>query len=113
VSDLLDRLSSLLDGLHRLRVQRHDVIVLHLMDRDEWEFPFEKPTLFRGLEQQNHLLADPTTLRQAYRAEVDYFVRALRRGCRQHEIELYSLRTDQPFDAALSALLSRRSKRKG
>jgi uncharacterized protein (DUF58 family) len=111
LSDLFDDLAQLMDGLHRLRLQRHDVIVLHLLDRDELEFPFERPTLFKGLEQLPQVLADPAALRQAYRAEVEQFLRALRRGCHEHHIDFRSFCTDQPLDWVLSSLLSQRSKK--
>ena len=34
-------------------------MVFHLLDRDELEFPFEEPTLFRDLEEDIKLLTDP------------------------------------------------------
>lgn len=112
LSDLFDDLSALMEGLHRLRLQRHDVIVLHLLDRDELEFPFEKPTLFRGLEGLPDVFAEPRSFRSAYRAEINQFLAALRRGCRQHGIDFRSFCTDQPLDWTIRSLLAERMKKR-
>ena len=50
VSDLLDDQQRLLNSLKRLRYQRHDVIVVHVLDESELTFPFDRSTRFEGLE---------------------------------------------------------------
>ena len=50
ISDLLDDQSRLLTSLKRLRHQRHDVIVIHVLDESELTFPFDRSTRFEGLE---------------------------------------------------------------
>ena len=37
-------------GLKHLRHRQHDLIILHVLDAAELDFPFTEPTLFRGLE---------------------------------------------------------------
>src|SRR5262245_61728047 len=50
-SDLLDEPDAILEGLKHLRYQRHEIVVFHVADPAELDFPFQDPTLFRGLEQ--------------------------------------------------------------
>ena len=50
LSDLFDDQDRLVHGLRRLRHAGHDVLVLHIMDPDELNFPFTRMTLFEGLE---------------------------------------------------------------
>ena len=50
ISDLLTGLDQLIQGLQRLRAASHEIIVLHVLDHDEIEFPFTDRTLFEGLE---------------------------------------------------------------
>ena len=50
LSDLLVDADDLLRGLRRLRQRGHDVLVLHVLDDDELDFPFSGPTRFEGLE---------------------------------------------------------------
>ena len=108
IGDLFEDLSSLAVGLKRLRQQRHDTIVLQVLDRAEMEFPFDRPALFKGLEGLPEVVTDPRSLRQAYLSELERHLSAVRRICRESQTDYRQLRTDQPPDTALSALLSAR-----
>ena len=109
ISDLFDDPTAVMEGLYRLRIERHDIIVLQVLDRDELEFPFDLPTLFRGMEQMPDTVADPRSLGRTYRAEMEQFRRQLERGCREHEIDFHTVVTDQPLDRVLAAALRGRS----
>ena len=108
IGDLFEDLSSLAAGLKRLRQQRHDTIVLQVLDRAETDFPFDRPALFKGLEGLPEVVTDPRSLRHAYLSELDKHLRVVRKICRESETDYRQLRTDQPLDKALSALLSAR-----
>jgi uncharacterized protein (DUF58 family) len=111
LSDLFDDVAAMLAGLKHFRHRRHDVILLHVLDAAELDFPFRSPTLFRGLEQQADVLADPRSLRKAYLREVAAYLQDLQRGCRSQGMDYQLVRTDQPLDAVLSAYLSQRMAR--
>lgn len=111
ISDLFDNATSILQGLHRLRIQRHDVVVLQVLDRDEVEFPFDRPTLFRGLESLPDKFADPRTLGETYRAEMGQFCEQMARGCRQHGIDYFRVVTSEPLDRVLAAVFHQRASR--
>src|SRR5262249_37698329 len=87
LSDLFDEVPEVLAGLKHLRFKRHEVVVFHVLDRAEVEFPFQEATLFRGLEQVPGLLTDPRSLRRSYLAHVKAFVAELRRGCRTQNVD--------------------------
>ena len=55
ISDLLTDRGPLFKGLKLLRQRGHDVLVLHVMDDDELDFPFGGPTRFEGLESEDAL----------------------------------------------------------
>jgi uncharacterized protein (DUF58 family) len=113
-SDLLGDVDSTLRGLRLLRQRGHDVMVLHIMDDDELDFPFDGPTRFEGLELPAHLNCNPRALREGYLAAVNRFVASLRHGCARDAVDYTLIRTSQPLDAALAAFLSRRlAKRRG
>lgn len=111
LSDLFDDLKSTLAGLKHLRHRRHEVIVFHILDPAEIEFPFERVTLFKGLEDLPEVLADPRSLRKAYLAEFGQFLKRLESGCRSQRIDYVPLRTDQPLDVGLSTYLASRMAR--
>ena len=73
VSDLLVDADDLLAGLRLLRQRGHDVLVFHVMDDDELDFPFNGPTRFEGLETTDHLNCNPRALREGYLEALDEF----------------------------------------
>lgn len=111
LSDLFDDLKSTLAGLKHLRHRRHEVIVFHILDPAEVEFPFERVTLFKGLEDLPEVLADPRSLRKAYLHEFEQYRKRLELGCRNQRIDYVPLRTDQSLDVALSTYLASRMAR--
>ena len=111
LSDLFDDVGSLLAGLKHFRHRRHEVILFHVLDPAELDFPFDQVTLFKGLEELPDVLTDPRALRKAYLQEFNEFLRQVRQGCRAQRIDYLELRTDQPLDVALSSYLASRMTR--
>lgn len=111
LSDLFDDPEALLAGLKHFRHRRHDVIVMHVLDPAELDFPFQQPTLFKGLEALGELLVDPARLRKAYQEEFAAFQQAVAAGCRGQGADYVLMRTDRPLDAALTAYLHKRQQR--
>ncbi|QDU87566.1 hypothetical protein Pla175_09310 [Pirellulimonas nuda] len=111
LSDLFDDPAPLLAGLKHFHHRRHDVIVLHILDPAELDFPFQQATLFKGLEAAGDILAEPTRLRAAYQEEINAFTRQVEVGCHAQAAEYVQVRTDQPLDVVLTALLAKRSRR--
>jgi uncharacterized protein (DUF58 family) len=111
ISDLFDDPSRVLAGLRHFRHRRHDLIVFHVLDPAELDFPFRQTTLFKGLEALGEVLVEPAALRRAYQEEIGAFCADLRRGCQSLNIDYVQLRSDQPLDAALAGYLAVRSAR--
>ena len=112
LSDLLVDTDDVLRGLRLLRQRGHDVLVLHVMDDDELDFPFSGPARFEGLETDDQLSCNPRALRQGYLQALDNFLAAVRRGCAHDRIDYSLVRTSEPLDAALIAFLSHRNRRR-
>ncbi|MGE0610395.1 MAG: DUF58 domain-containing protein [Pirellulales bacterium] len=111
LSDLFDDVPAMLAGLKHFRHRRHEVVIFHVLDPAELDFPFRNMTMFKGLEQMSDMLVDPRALRRAYLDEFGKFVQSVKRGCRQHHIDYVQLRTDQSLEIALSSYLSSRMAR--
>jgi uncharacterized protein (DUF58 family) len=111
LSDLFDDVSRIITGLKHFRHRRHEVIVFHVLDPAELDFPFRDTTLFKGLEGMPEILTDPHALKRAYQAELGLFLEELEKGCRMVDIDYVPLRTDQSLDVALSSYLASRSAR--
>jgi len=108
ISDLFDDPERLLRGLQHFRHRRHEVIVLHLIDDAEVEFPFERVTLFEGIERGEEVVVEPNVVAEAYRRRFRQFLDQVRRGCVEKNIDYYRMSLSEPFDKALTAYLARR-----
>jgi len=109
ISDLFDDVPSVLSGLKHLRHKRNEVILFHVLDRFELSFPFNRMTLFQGMEDYPDLLADPRALRKAYIAEIQAFIAEVRKGCIRDRIDYAQVTTDTLLDVALIQYLTTRS----
>ena len=65
ISDFLVDREPLFKGLQMLCQRRHDILVFHVMDDEEMNFPFTGTTRFEGMEQLPDLLCDPRALATA------------------------------------------------
>jgi uncharacterized protein (DUF58 family) len=108
VSDLLADEQGTVRGLKLLRQRGHDVLVFHVMDDDELEFPFSGPTRFEGLESLDHLNCNPRALREGYLEALNGFLDRTRRVCARNTVDYALIRTSDPLDAALATYLSNR-----
>ena len=110
ISDLLDKPEEVLKGLRQLRSRGNDVIVFHLLDRDELEFPFKEATLFQDLEEDLNLLTDPYAVRSAYLKTIQALIESYRRSCASELIDYSLLDTSVGLDRAMTRYLSWREK---
>lgn len=92
-----------------LRAQKHDVIVLHILDSDELELPFSSLTWFEdtepGSEGLSRLFVDPADLRTAYKAEIDRFLTEMRRGLREGDVDYHLITTARSPESVLLDVL--------
>ncbi len=108
ISDLLADRPGLIKGIKLLRQRGHDVLVLHIMDDDELDFPFSGPTRFEGLETVDQLSCNPRALRSGYLEALNAFLDEVRLGCVRNSCDYALIRTSDPMDAALATFLGRR-----
>jgi len=112
ISDLLTDVDDIIQGLQRFRFSRHDVLVLHVLDQDELEFPFTDRTLFEGLEEVDlELLTDPQALRSTYLERVQEFISKVRAACLNSRTDYALISTADPLDVALTRFLADRMHR--
>jgi uncharacterized protein (DUF58 family) len=111
ISDLLDEPGRVIEGLRHFRFRGTDVIVFHVMDRDELTFPFERATRFRDLERGEELMAVPSLVRQDYLDALNGTIDLYKRELGSAGIDYQLLDTSQPLDFALMAYLATRGAR--
>jgi uncharacterized protein (DUF58 family) len=110
-SDLFDDPVAIREGLQHLVFQKHEVIVFHVLDAAELDFPFRHLTLFRGLEGMADVLTDPLSVRDGYLKAFSEHCTALQACCRDLEIDYILLRTDADLGHELATYLQKRQNR--
>jgi len=108
ISDLLVERDGLFRGLRLLRSRGHDVIVFHVLDDDELDFPFNGPTQFEGLEVPMHLKCNPRALREGYLNALETYLEEVRRACSGQNVDYSLVRTSQPLGGVLATYLNHR-----
>ncbi len=112
VSDLLDDVQRLTSAWKLLRFQRHDVIVMQVLDAAELDFPFDRTTRFVGLEGLPEVVADARLVAAAYRTAMAQHCSGLQATCRELDIDYVQLRTNQSLAKVLPPILARRRRRR-
>ncbi|MEI8210612.1 MAG: DUF58 domain-containing protein [Planctomycetota bacterium] len=107
-SDFLGSEKESLQGLAALRSAGHDILVFHILDDDELDFPFNDPTRFEGMESIDQLNCNPRALREGYLESLQRFLDRVRHACASSRIDYQLIRTSRNIDAALTAYLSAR-----
>jgi len=102
LSDLLTDLESFYVALGKLQHAGHDVLVFHLLDRDEIELPFDGSVIFRDIEGDEELFAEPRAFRTAYRAAMEQFIGDLERRLRVCGIDYLRILTHEDVGEVVS-----------
>ncbi|MEM8910335.1 MAG: DUF58 domain-containing protein [Planctomycetota bacterium] len=110
-SDLLSDPEETISSLARLRHSGHDVIVFHVLDHVEVDFPFEGPIEFEDPESGEIVTVDAAGFRDQYLRTLERFRTTYREGCHRVRVDYVPLDTSEPFDKALTEyLIQRQSK---
>jgi uncharacterized protein (DUF58 family) len=108
LSDLWLEPQDLVKALQHLRYRKHQGIVLHLLDRNEVDLPYDRKLTFQDLETGEKLQVEPDEVRETYRQQVQEYLAAVRKSCNDSDVEYHEIYVDEPYDKALIRLLSRR-----
>jgi hypothetical protein len=74
-------------------------------------FPFDGTVLFRDMETQKQLTIEAEILKEEYLRKMKQLINEYKNGCNSSMIDYVQMDTSVPFDYALSAYLSKRSRR--
>ena len=110
-SDLLTDSGPVLDGIRRLRHGGHDVILFHVLDEAEVDFPFKGMVDLEDPESGERRVLDADGIRRDYVEAVEEFRTEYRRECLKVGADYVPLDTSMPFDRALLEYLSQRQAR--
>jgi hypothetical protein len=89
-----------------------DVVLFHVEDPVERDFPFAGNSIFLGPEEEGRLRCDPRDLRGAYLAERSRHLGSIRDSCLRFGYEFEDMPTDTRLDAVLAGFLALRQSRR-
>ncbi|MBN2493300.1 MAG: DUF58 domain-containing protein [Deltaproteobacteria bacterium] len=108
LSDLFDPAPDVLASYKMVAARGHEVVVFHVLDPDELDFPFEDPSQFESMEDERRVLAFPREVKQAYLKELQVFMDQTRRSLAEAGMCYELVRTDEPPHQPLIRHLTRR-----
>lgn len=111
-SDLLDVGEGAIEAVAKLSARGHDVVLFHVMDPDELDFPFDESTLFKSLEDNREVQIDARAIRDAYLDELEAFKTRVEAAARSARVEYHLVRADDAPGLFLAAFLARRASSK-
>lgn len=109
VSDLLFHPEPLREAFQHLRFRKHDVTVFHLLDRQEIDFTFDRPTRFIDLEGGSSLLADPSLIQRRYREAVKTYLDTVNDIVNHSAVDYHRTFLDEAYDQVLARFLMGRN----
>jgi uncharacterized protein (DUF58 family) len=110
-SDLLTDPDELLKALYHLRHRGNEIILFHVLDEAEVEFPFEGLVEFVDVEGGEELQLDAKGMREDYRRGLDEFRARIKEESNRANIDYVPLHTGITFDKALIEYLINRQRR--
>ncbi len=110
VTDLYQQNDEIFRLLDTLNTLKHEVIVFHLMAKNELELDYKGYASFEDLETGQTIQIDQAAARKTYRQQLDLHLEQMRVKLLDRRIFYRMLTTDQPLDQALRDFLNQRNK---
>jgi len=108
VSDLYEEDGEIDTLLTRLRTTSGEVLLLHLLARNELDFTYRGAVTFEDLETGRTLQLNADQQRRAWQEHLQSWLREAATQARRHGFEYAQLSTAEPLDRALREFLKRR-----
>ncbi|QDV50944.1 DUF58 domain-containing protein [Gimesia fumaroli] len=108
LSDLLTPLDPFYEALGKLQHAGHEIIVGHILHRDEVEMQFKDSVIFKDIEGEEEIFAEPWAFHKAYQAAMEEFIQETRQRCQYCGIDYLQIMTDENLGGVLSSYLHNR-----
>jgi uncharacterized protein (DUF58 family) len=110
ISDLIDDVDKIANGLGHFRHDRHEVIVFHVLDDAELTFPYDRLARFKDMEGISRIVANAKSLRTRYLTRVQEWLEAVKAVCFERDVSYLQAHTSEGYDHFLAAYLEKRSR---
>lgn len=110
ITDFYQQDQEIFDLLENLNIARHEVILFHLMARNELEMSFGDYTAFEDLESGQVVEIDQAALRSTYLSRLNAYLEKVKTTAWDRKMHYRLLCTDEPLEEALTLFLKERKK---
>lgn len=112
ISDLFDEPNNIMNGLKHFRHSKQEVILFHILDRNELEFDFNTRTRtkFIDMESGEEITTDPWHVQNDYKNLIKGLQDYYKSECRLNLIDYVPLFTDDSLDKGLSKYFNKRKR---
>lgn len=107
-SDLMDNSEVIINKLRQLKSRRHEIVLYHVLDREELTFPFDEMTIFKDLEDNSEVTTDAFSLRNEYLKRIRNMINTFRSALRKSGIDYLLADTSMPLEANIRSFFTRR-----
>ena len=110
ISDFYEAPEVVMHAVRGLQFGGNDLILFHILDPGEIEFPVDTPVQLEDLVTAERLEVIPESMAAQYRQLLQQHIQTLQHECRSSRIDYTMLDTSQPLDYALFKFLSARER---
>jgi len=110
ISDLYEDPDDLIQALTPYRFMGHDVVVFHVLDPAEIDFPYRDASRFQDLESGEEIPVIADSFAEEYRKLMRAHIDSLTTKCAEVRIDYVLLNTAKPLDEALFMYLGNRER---
>ncbi|MFN8333740.1 MAG: DUF58 domain-containing protein [Cyclobacteriaceae bacterium] len=108
ITDLYDQNNDLLSFISRLKTSRNEVIVFHLMGKDEHDLSYEGAFTFEDLETGARVKVDTAVKQKAYKQLMDEWIGTVRNTLLEKGVSYTLVTLDAPVENTLRDFLKAR-----
>jgi uncharacterized protein (DUF58 family) len=110
ISDLYESPDAVLEALKPYKFLGNDVVVFHVLDPAEIDFPYTDPSRFEDLESGEEVPVVPESFADQYREMIRAHIDAFTTRCSEARIDYMLCNTSRPLDDALFTYLGNRER---
>ncbi|MFC3562780.1 DUF58 domain-containing protein [Pedobacter jamesrossensis] len=110
VTDLYQTDDEIIHLLDTLNTLRHEIVVFHILSRNELDLDFKGYSTFEDLETGETIQIDQSKARTEYKNKLNAYLEDTRIKMLDRRIFYRTISTDEPLDQALRDFLKQRSK---
>ncbi len=111
VSDFYADPETIIQAISPLRWKKNEVVLFHVLDRQEIEPTLNAPSTMIDMESGEALEVTPEYMRTEYRTRINNHIDTLRSKAQSAGMDYFLMPTDKPLDAGLREYLSARKGR--